>query len=318
MPVTISEMQDSPQESFGLEGNRATCRYICDWEDRYTAFAQLIYSAYPHHWSTNLFCKSVDIAPYSETVIKEVTPGDPSIGYHQKAVLTCQFEPLQGATRDPEDPDNPMGMTLFEEEVSGASEMLTLDQQEFWWHRWTSESNVWHSKQFLDFEKDGPRRNTELVTGIEAPSIQIHSFDWNLTYYEVTALPATATLIGCVNDDEVTSPTLGYTFDAETLLLIPPSIRRTVTTGGSLSWTLNISFGYRPTGWNKFYWAHWDKDPWYSFWKEGAVHGGSGDIGEDEHITGPWNYIATEGNETDVFKPFEPKDFTAILPPPAS
>jgi len=288
------EAPGSPKESLGKESPVATRIVYCDWDDRYDVYDEIIGEEYPFHSSTILIARQIDIDPF-DTKPMEAVASEPKKVAWDVAVLTIHYDVLQGGSRDPTNPGgptyNPMKMTYFEESIDGTMEFLTIDNQKFWWHSNESDTSV---------------LQTELVTGKEAAALQMFGFDWVLEYQDVQVLPNYSGLIGKVNDAEVVSQTLGYTFAPETLLFHPPSLRRTVTNTGTSGWNMRLALSFRQNTWNKFYWPNWQE--FESAWS-----------GESSKIESPWNYIVNDAvaGYVSPYKPYPPVDFTPILPPPA-
>jgi len=76
--------------------------------------------------------------------------------------------------------------------------------------------------------------------------------NWNYTIHHVLRVTKNVIdLVGSVNSIDVTSPTLGLTFPAETLLYNGPRMSQEITVSGFRARTLEMSYTYRPAGWNK-------------------------------------------------------------------
>ena len=88
----------------------------------------------------------------------------------------------------------------------------------------------------------------------EAPGKQVYSLALSRTTQGLTSVPgAVLTLIGRVNQAAYTSPLLGLTFAAGTLLFMPSSLTFTVNTDLEATIDLTTKFAYKPDGWNKFW-----------------------------------------------------------------
>ena len=77
--------------------------------------------------------------------------------------------------------------------------------------------------------------------------------NWNYTIHHTPRIPmAILSNVGQVNNAAITSPTLGLTWAAGTILYNGPRMSREITRSGARAWTLDLSFTYRPVGWNNF------------------------------------------------------------------
>lgn len=135
---------------------------------------------------------------------------------------------IPGKTDQP-DPSNPVD--LASESLEPTSEFITEDYRLFKW------------------KYDG-----QPLTEGEEPGRLIRGLRLVRTIFKVATLNANIlTLPGTVNDAEWTSPLLGLTFAAETLLFVPPQLSRTITTAGASAWNLRLGWEYKPNGWNKWW-----------------------------------------------------------------
>ena len=89
----------------------------------------------------------------------------------------------------------------------------------------------------------------------EAPGKIDTKMQLSRTYHNVTAvIPFTAlTKIGKVNSVTQTSPSLGFTFASETLLMLDPKFTRRTTIQGAQSVDYNQNWMVNPNNWNKIY-----------------------------------------------------------------
>lgn len=84
------------------------------------------------------------------------------------------------------------------------------------------------------------------------PTVREYTFAIRRVFYNWISVPITfATLVGYVNDADVTFPSLGLTFAPETLLFKPRSSQRAVSTDGTPGYTVAVDFIFRREGWNK-------------------------------------------------------------------
>lgn len=146
--------------------------------------------------------------------------------YYDTALITVSYDISQG-----EESEDANGQ-LFTETLEPNVEFLTLPHEKF---RWGS--------------KTGPP-----ILENEAPGKQILSLALTRTTYKVTSIPtAVLTLIGKTNDAPYTSPTLGLTFAAGTLILLPGSITYTVNADLELAFDYTVKFAFKPDKWNYFW-----------------------------------------------------------------
>lgn len=230
--VVYSEMNDSPQESWDETGPKMVRKLKCAWSDRWLFAKQLlgynwaaglniIYNL-PHAYPgvSNVFAVAVtSIVPFG--AIKDGFSS--KIAEYTEAVLTVQYEPFPIG--------NVLGVqTLVSESLEPIVEFLTMPNRKLFW----------------DAGK------TQKLETDEAPGVMIRMLNWNYTIHHMPYIPdEVLTLPGYVNDSAITSPTLGKTFAAETLLFNPPFTTRQITTEGAQDWEVTYSFSYRQQGWNK-------------------------------------------------------------------
>ena len=88
----------------------------------------------------------------------------------------------------------------------------------------------------------------------QAPGRQLFGMKLKRTLYNIATLPPQLlTLVGKCNDSDYTSSFLGLTFPEETLAYIPPTMRRTISSGGAKGWTIALQFKFKEEGWNKYW-----------------------------------------------------------------
>lgn len=219
------EMHLSQSENWSEEKIATVVQLKCAWSQRQGVMSNLLTyaKAWPYHSQATAFAKTGSIQPF---------PGEAGTrlgsGYsYEFALLTVNFESLNKV--EGEDPEE---VTIFSESIEPTAEFLTLPTDGFYWD------------------------NTQTVALKEGESpgrLQI-ALDYCVTFYKLPVIPAAAlTLIGKVNNASVSSPSLGLTFAAETLLFNPPRINRNVTINGDNSYTMQCRYSYRPTGWNQFW-----------------------------------------------------------------
>lgn len=120
--------------------------------------------------------------------------------------------------------------TLVSESIEPTVEFIRLDHRHF---RWTSGAPL--------TEGEAP--------GVLRPELKLvrKYFNKLLVPNEVITKP------GHVHNQPYTSPLLGITFPAGTLMLAPEPVDRTITTAGSQGFNYTISLLYKPNGWNKYW-----------------------------------------------------------------
>lgn len=119
--------------------------------------------------------------------------------------------------------------TIVSETIEPDAEFIRLDHRNF---RWSS---------------DG----APLTEG-EAPGFLQTSMKLIRKYFNQIEVPTLLLTPGVVHNAAYVS-SLGLTFPAETLLLTPQPISRTVTTAGSEGFNFSVGFSYKPNGWNKYW-----------------------------------------------------------------
>lgn len=126
------------------------------------------------------------------------------------------------------------GNNLIAEEIESATEFITLDHTRF---RWAGQFG-------------------EPLLADESPGRLNRTVRFKRTYYQV-APPLHVdylNLPGTSNVASVASSGFGVTFGAQTLVFEDPVVSRTIKTDGSgFALTLQTSFIYRASGWNKFW-----------------------------------------------------------------
>ena len=225
--VDFTEINPSPQERIGKDGITVTRYLKCAWADRITLAKQLagyevdgilyIPDEYdPPGSDENLsfvYCQSVDIEP---------------IGKYQFAKLTAHYSTVR---YDVSFPGQNEITTYLAESIEPATEFMTLSNETLYWDN----------------------TQTTAVLESEKPSYLIGMCDWNLTYFNWQyPIGPLLDLIGKVNAAIIESPTYGYAFGAERLLMGDPTFRREFTTAGVTAWEITIRLHYHPKGWNNF------------------------------------------------------------------
>jgi hypothetical protein len=237
----VQEVQDSVSENLGEGFESASVQLMCAWADRHDVVAEIVggYYIWPYAGAfiKPPYATSAAIKPFGGKALG-VTSG--AINY-DKALITINY-----SHRDGEDPED-----LYSESFEPTCEFLTLDYKKFSWANDTA---------------DGP---ADALLEDEAPGQLLRGANLVRTIYKLDTLPgALLTCFGCVNQDSYVSATLGLTFPAETLLYSPPALDRTRKADGSGAWDVQVSFGIKPNGWNKF-WRSKTQD-WAEMWDNEA------------------------------------------------
>lgn len=120
--------------------------------------------------------------------------------------------------------------TLISESIEPSGEFVRLDHRLF---RWNND-------------------NAPLLPG-ESPGILRRRLKLTRRLFQQPAVPTAILSVGAVHNAAYASPLLGITFAANTLLLEPQPVERTITTAGSEGFNYTISFLYQPEGWNKYW-----------------------------------------------------------------
>lgn len=239
--VDYEEFEGSPSnEQSGPQGFTATRILRCAWDDRLALMDELqgtfsdgvggytneLPHLYPHRDSVR--CVGVSNIVGHDDDNPQAFGGDLKVAAYSYALLTVNYaeagDPAGGGGGSVE---------LTDESISPFSEFLTIPPKGL---KWGSTSG-------------------DALTDDETIGKLFKGFNWDLTRLNVASVGSEyATLIGCVNDAEITSTRLGFTFPAETLLFQPPLLTRKVNADGvSSKWTIKTSLAFKPQGWNVFW-----------------------------------------------------------------
>lgn len=182
------------------------------------------------------FAISAAIAPFDAK-----TTQDEQACEYESAILTINYE---SKGKDPED--------LVAESLEPTCEFIQLPHKRFLWGSASGDA----------------------LTEEEAPAKQFRGLNLSRTIYKIPAdsLPDLLAPVGRVNSAAYTSSLLNMTFAAETLLYIPPTLDRTITTDGDPGYTVNMKFAFKPDGWNQFWRAK--TGDWSRIWsiQNGATY----------------------------------------------
>jgi len=223
--IPCCEEVDGCNEGADDKKTTASVKLRCAYSDRWALVADIlnsraIYPKAPPEFVKKLRAKTASIAPFATDL---VTDGQ-ALGYGH-AIVTINYE-----TSDRDDQD---GEDSFAEEIEPSAEFITLDFKRFRWKEATG---------------DPLQEN-------EAPGRLVKGLNLVRTWYDVQfPLPgALLTLIGKVNEKNYASSLLGLTFEKETLLFQPPSIKRKVKSNGTMKADLTMKMSYKPETWNKYW-----------------------------------------------------------------
>jgi len=240
--VTYEELADGyPRERWGSTGFSAERAFKIAWGD-VPAFAEDILGGVevldiaagdftvtrgqPYPRFEYARADAVDVRPLGKN--DAVTPPDPLTYSHAICIVSYSVPSNtlgSGATND---------TPLVTESLEPMTEFLTMPHHKLYW-TYTGGSAA------------------DPLTREQAPAKLITCLNWNYTIHSMPRVPmAFLTQVGTVNDAVVTSPTLGLTWAAETLLFNGPRLQREIHRSGARVWTVEMSFTYRPSTWNKF------------------------------------------------------------------
>ncbi|MBU8870687.1 MAG: hypothetical protein KOO60_07475 [Gemmatimonadales bacterium] len=240
----------SPREYVAQTDVRVDRHLLCDWGDRLAlARALLGYRQgssikHPHKYKPE---GGTDIIAYAQSVQTEPV-GRPTsaTSSYEKARLIVTYGPLTYDTAEggegPWPPPPPGSPIIYATESLEASmEFLTLPRNGLYF-----DTGV--DKVSLD--------SNELTV----PAKLIPLVDWVYTLHGLERVPnAFFALPGTVNDADVYSKSLGFTFFEGTLLAGTPTLGREYTDLGVTMWSVTMRFTYRnngtidnPKGWNHF------------------------------------------------------------------
>lgn len=231
--TTISYEEIDRTEEYQSNGFSAVRKYKCAWGDRLILSKDLLGRVVNSGTTFNYFLPQqhpdypscvalrVTIAPFSR---KTTDSGTTTNIAYEEAELTVNFGiPTMDIRED--EPER----VLVTEELQPSSEFITAPNRKLYWD----------TEQEEELETD------------EAPGLLVRMVEWIYTIHFLADLPTNLLdYIGCVNSVDVYSPTLGLTFDAGTLLVNEPSLRRQITTDEVKSWEVTYRFSHRPQGWN--------------------------------------------------------------------
>lgn len=220
---------------FGEHSAEVTIRV--PWADRYEAAAGALGNAEPQLGIASVVCLEATITPFPSAA----TVDGQGLVY-EDALIKLKYGTVPGgASATKTDPVSGEEV-IVTESLEPTIEYLKLDPKGF---RWTS--------------ADGrPLKENE------APSREMRGMNLVRAVQNMETLDTSIlTLAGKTNTDAYASTLLGITFPAETLLWVPPSLRRTVKADGTDTMSVVLKLAYKEKGWNKFWRADKSGDDKY-------------------------------------------------------
>jgi len=153
------------------------------------------------------------------------TAASPQLRNYDKSHVTIGYAPLQLAS----DPDSPF--TAFTEVITPSIDFIRLDHKRF----------IWSSGRSL--KKD------------ETNALPLARLKFTRTYFNFTGSVPSAFLTAqaTCNQGAITSQLLGLTFGSQTLAFAPEQVTHSISSDGSTTKSVSVSFHYRQEGWNNFF-----------------------------------------------------------------
>ena len=153
------------------------------------------------------------------------TAASPQLRNYDKSHVTFGYAPIQLST----DPDSPF--TAFTEVITPSIDFIRLDHKRF----------IWSNGKSL--KKD------------ETNALPLSRLKFTRTYFNFTgAIPsAFLTAQATCNSGSIFSPILGLTFGDQTLAFAPEQVNHSISSDGSTTKSVSVSFHYRQEGWNNFF-----------------------------------------------------------------
>lgn len=262
--ISFSEVEN-------YNGNTYTADVVLEtpWDQRNGVMENILNASLPWPYASSpMVATTGSINPTPEIL----TSKDGSGNTYLSARLTINFQGEVGmGTGGPG--ESPV---IFYESIEPNAEMLKTNP------RSPSGEQLYYWGEFAVDE--------DAVTDQEAPTKILFGMDYVVKYMKLSSIPGIAlTYMDCVNEGSITSPSLGLTFDDETLLWNPPKISRNVTAKlDANTFDMEARWSWRKNGWNKYWRAQ---------------------SGTFEQI-----YLLRVGHEPVLIKNFEPVDMTDMLP----
>jgi len=241
--IAYEELAGSPTEDIG-EGEYGGRRELkCPWAMRGELAKRLLGYSYaadgqsfvilPHEFPDRprATARKVHVAPFFDADVK-ADAGNLTRASYTHALLSVEYGVGQSDASQTAGGGEGSPELFVEESIEGFTEFLTLSEQQLHWAPLG----------------DDPLDETE------APQLLIQGFNWIYKRMKVPVIPAAVfDLMGHVNEVEVYSHKLGYTFPVETLLYNTPTLERQINSDGIQDWTLTYRMSFRPGQWNRWY-----------------------------------------------------------------
>lgn len=238
--VACSEIHGTREEGLSYKGGpTAKVSLECAYADRFLLREDLINNGYWPYTSDGGYaprCQSVTVRPEPTTYEQD----GQAITY-ETAVLDVDYSYDQSAGSNSGGGAGG-GRQLYTETFENQLELLELKMKDVW-------INTDPADQATLPGNPGPGRK-KIKT---LPAFREYSMSLRRVYYNWVSVPSTfVTLLNTVNNAEVTFPSIGIPYPKETLLFLPRSSNRSVSTDGTAGYTVSVDFIYKKETWNKF------------------------------------------------------------------
>lgn len=287
LDTEYSELPGSPHESMTDKGFTVRRTLITTWANRlvlarkFKGGIQLAANVWhyspAHFWKDVPECMvtNVDMSPFDERPMADA--GDSRFAGYKMAQLEVTYETPQVGS-GPDSYTNDKGeQIIFSEDIEPHAEFITLPNSRFFWKEKAHRTQKDEAQTEYDTDIAVPVGETE------SPQKIVRTFAWVYTRHQMPVIPAFMfDFIGKVNEKEVTSRTLGFTFPKWTLLFDEPKLSRDYTASGYKGWKVSMRMIYRPTTWQKF-WRSGKKEPEYMYILDPAM-GDMSDTSNDERL----------------------------------
>lgn len=239
-------MAFSEAEQYSPSSWTARAILQCPWADRHELITNILNAGllWPYNTSTGMRAVSGGITPTQDV---RTSDGGFSGQLHSynTADVVINFERKPGEQQE--------DGSYYYEALTPNGEFLKLPPED------TSLDAAWAFRW-------GEEPTSDKLTDEEAPSRLIVGLDYVIRWSRLPSISASVlTIVDHVNNANITSPSLGLTFAAETLLAQSPVVSRTVQ--GDINqtlWDLELRFSYRTQTWNKFWRAKTQE--WAEIW----------------------------------------------------
>jgi hypothetical protein len=250
--VGCTELFGSRNESYSIPTvGQSTVTLQCAWNDAISLVGDILDNRRSDPLHAGMFANAATIKAAPTEYSQDGQVLIPAWANVQVTYGTLTLEERESVNAG-EDPN----AEVISETIEPTIEFMTLNYKNF---QWT--------------DTFGPVPAVDLLKPDEAPGRLMPGAKIARSWKRVQSLPTgICNLMGKVNQDPYTSLLLGLTFAAETLLYMPPVLTRTITRTEILAWNVNMSFGYKPQTWNKF-WRETTQAYSSIYIKEGATSG---------------------------------------------